>query len=46
LGPIGANGLANPMHFETPVAWFEDKCDWVIHLSVTVKFQGKFFRFD
>jgi len=27
LGPIGANGLANPRDFETPVAWFEDKDD-------------------
>lgn len=25
LGPIGANGLANPRDFETPVAWFEDE---------------------
>jgi len=25
LGTIGANGLANPRDFETPVAWFEDK---------------------
>ncbi len=24
LGPIGANGLANPRHFEYPVASFED----------------------
>jgi homogentisate 1,2-dioxygenase len=24
LGPIGANGLANPRDFETPPAWFED----------------------
>jgi homogentisate 1,2-dioxygenase len=24
LGPIGANGLANPRDFEMPVAWFED----------------------
>ncbi|SFS30216.1 homogentisate 1,2-dioxygenase [Brevundimonas viscosa] len=24
LGPIGANGLANPRDFETPTAWFED----------------------
>ncbi len=24
LGPIGANGLANPRDFETPVAWHED----------------------
>ena len=25
LGPIGANGLANPRDFQTPVAWYEDK---------------------
>ena len=25
LGPIGANGLANPRDFLTPVAWFEHK---------------------
>ncbi|WP_431470273.1 homogentisate 1,2-dioxygenase [Sphingosinithalassobacter sp. LHW66-3] len=25
LGPIGANGLANPRDFETPSAWFEDR---------------------
>ena len=24
LGPLGANGLANPRDFETPAAWFED----------------------
>jgi homogentisate 1,2-dioxygenase len=24
LGPIGANSLANPRDFETPVAWYED----------------------
>lgn len=24
LGPIGANGLANPRDFETPIAWYED----------------------
>ncbi len=30
LGPIGANGLANPRDFETPSAWYEDRdtpCD-------------------
>jgi len=27
LGPIGANGLANPRDFETPVASFEDRDD-------------------
>src|SRR5690606_355736 len=25
LGPIGANGLAIPRDFETPVGWFEDR---------------------
>lgn len=25
LGPIGANGLANPRDFQFPVAWFEEK---------------------
>lgn len=25
LGPIGANGLANPRDFLTPAAWFEDR---------------------
>ena len=25
LGPIGANGLANPRDFMTPVAWYEDR---------------------
>ena len=25
LGPIGANGLANPRDFLSPVAWFEDR---------------------
>ena len=25
LGPIGANGLANPRDFEIPLAWLEDK---------------------
>jgi homogentisate 1,2-dioxygenase len=25
LGPIGANGLANPRDFCTPVAWYEDR---------------------
>ena len=37
LGPIGANGLANPRDFETPIAWFEDvdaPC------AVVQKFQG------
>ena len=39
-GPIGANCLANPRDFKTPVAWFEDKerpC------RLFVKWCGKFF---
>jgi homogentisate 1,2-dioxygenase len=37
LGPIGANGLANPRDFETPAAWFEDR-DGAFEL--VQKFQG------
>jgi len=37
LGPIGANGLANPRDFETPVAWFEDRDDT---MQVIQKFMG------
>ncbi len=37
LGPIGANGLANPRDFETPVAWFEDRDEPV---EVIQKFMG------
>ena len=40
LGPIGANGLANPRDFESPVAWFEDldqACELV------QKFSGELF---
>ena len=43
LGPIGANGLANPRDFLTPVAAFEDKdgaCE------VVAKFGGKLWRSD
>jgi homogentisate 1,2-dioxygenase len=39
-GPIGANCLANPRDFKTPVAWFEEK-DTPCRL--TVKWCGKFF---
>uniref|UniRef100_T1PEH7 Homogentisate 1,2-dioxygenase n=1 Tax=Musca domestica TaxID=7370 RepID=T1PEH7_MUSDO len=41
LGPIGANGLANPRDFQTPVAWFEDR--QVKDFSVVSKFQGHLF---
>lgn len=37
LGPIGANGLANPRDFETPAAWFEDRD---APCTVVQKFQG------
>ena len=41
LGPIGANGLANPRDFLTPVAHYEDvKCDF----TVISKYQGKLFQ--
>ncbi|XP_038048063.1 homogentisate 1,2-dioxygenase-like [Patiria miniata] len=40
LGPIGANGLANPRDFLTPKAWYEDRlCDY----TVISKYQGKLF---
>lgn len=38
LGPIGANGLANPRDFETPAAWFEDKDE---PTEVIQKYGGK-----
>ena len=38
LGPIGANGLANPRDFETPVAWFEDRDE---PTEVIQKYGGK-----
>ena len=37
LGPIGANGLANPRDFVTPEAWFEDKDG---EFELTAKFGG------
>lgn len=40
LGPIGANGLANPRDFETPVAWFEDVDR---PTQVVQKFQGRLY---
>lgn len=41
LGPIGANGLANPRDFETPVAWFEDVDE---DHELIQKFQGRLWR--
>src|SRR5690606_28957253 len=40
LGPIGANGLANPRDFQAPVAWFEDKRG---DYRIVAKFLGKFW---
>lgn len=40
LGPIGANGLANPRDFLTPVALYEDR---EVSYTVINKFQGKLF---
>ena len=39
-GPIGANCLANPRDFKTPVAAFEDK---ETPSELTVKWGGKFY---
>lgn len=40
LGPIGANGLANPRDFLTPTAWFEDR---VCNFTVVHKLEGELF---
>ncbi|KAI1891279.1 hypothetical protein AGOR_G00142140 [Albula goreensis] len=42
LGPIGANGLANPRDFLVPVAWYEDR---TVAGGYTIinKYQGKLF---
>lgn len=37
LGPIGANGLANPRDFATPVAWYEDR---EAPMELVAKFDG------
>ncbi len=41
LGPIGANGLANPRDFETPVAAFEDRDK---PTELLQKFQGHWWK--
>ena len=40
LGPIGANGLANPRDFLTPTAWFEDR---QTSFQILNKYQGYLF---
>ncbi|KXS13927.1 hypothetical protein M427DRAFT_58177 [Gonapodya prolifera JEL478] len=43
LGPIGANGLANPRDFLHPTAWFEhDDSAW----TVVTKYGGKLYDAD
>ncbi|XP_057681023.1 homogentisate 1,2-dioxygenase [Corythoichthys intestinalis] len=42
LGPIGANGLANPRDFLCPVAWYEDR-QVSTGYAVVNKYQGKLF---
>jgi homogentisate 1,2-dioxygenase len=43
LGPIGANGLANPRDFLAPVARYEDRDG---SFELIAKFQGKLWRAD
>lgn len=42
MGPIGANGLANPRHFESPVAFF-DPSEIDQDYEIVYKFQGELF---
>lgn len=42
LGPIGANGLANPRDFQVPVASFVDKS---VSTTIWSKFMGQLFQF-
>lgn len=39
-GGAGANGLANPRDFQTPVAWFEER---ICNFEVLQKFDGELF---
>ena len=41
LGPIGANGLAYPRDFLTPVAWYENRTG---EFAVVAKFQGNLWQ--
>ena len=41
LGPIGANGLANPQDFESPTADFEDKEG---NFTIITKFMGELWQ--
>ena len=43
LGPIGANGLANPRYFQVPRAHV-DSTDLISNYTMILKFQNKLFR--
>jgi homogentisate 1,2-dioxygenase len=43
LGVIGSNGLANPRHFQTPVAWYEDRA---AHCQLVARFLGNLWVAD
>ncbi len=40
VGMTGSNGLADARHFQTPVAWFEDRS---CHYLVMQKYEGELF---
>ena len=42
LGPIGANGLANPRDFKTPTAWFQDVDG--VEYKIVNKYSGHLFE--
>jgi homogentisate 1,2-dioxygenase len=42
LGPIGANGLANPRDFLTPIAWYEKVKK--VEFKIISKYQGHLFE--
>ena len=44
LGPLGANGLANPRDFQAPVCSFHDVDGESVAFEVMQKFSGRFFR--
>ncbi|KAH8951158.1 hypothetical protein BDL97_09G012600 [Sphagnum fallax] len=44
LGPIGANGLANPRDFLTPTAWFEETSWGHSGFTIIHKFGGGLFE--
>lgn len=45
MGPIGANGLANPRDFKAPVAWF-DKDKFETSYTIYNKFSEELFEYE